>query len=110
MVQLASHMARLPVSTTMLWPAASSYSTAYPSISTKAMPLPESFCMMKPSPPKKPAPAFFWKKIESSTPISEARKPLFWTTTGRSGRTSTARMAPGKLEPKAIMPGPPWAV
>ena len=34
----------------------------------------DSFCMMKPSPPKKPEPSFFWKKTESSTPASAAKK------------------------------------
>ena len=72
----------------------------------KATPLPESFCMMKPSPPNRPEPSFFWKKTESSTPVSEARKPLFCTTTGWSGVTLTARIEPGKLEAKAIIPLP----
>ena len=103
-------MARLPVSTTMLCPGARSYSTAWPSISKKAVPRPESFCMMKPSPPKKPPMAFFWKKTDSSTPASEARKADFCTTMGLLGDISTARMEPGKVEAKAIMPGPPWAV
>ena len=74
------------------------------------MPRPESFCMIKPSPPKKPAPNFFWKNTDSSTPCSEARKADFWAMTGLSGVISTGRMAPGKLEAKAIIPGPPWAV
>ena len=34
------------------------YSTTCPSNSRKAVPCPESLCMMKPSPPKKPAPSF----------------------------------------------------
>ena len=65
---------------------------------------------MKPSPPKKPAMPFFWKNTDSSTPASEARKPDFCTTTGRSGVMSTARMEPGKLDAKAIIPEPPRAV
>ena len=85
------------------------YSTAEPSISKKAMPRPESFCMMKPSPPKKPAPALWWKKVLSSTPAVPARKADFWQMTGRSGVISTARTEPGKLLAKAIMPLP-WAV
>ena len=70
------------------------------------MPRPDSFCMIKPSPPKKPAPIFFWKNTDSCTPGSAARKADFWQITGRSGAISTARMEPGKLEAKAIMPCP----
>ena len=81
-----------------------------PSNSVKAIPRPESFCMMKPSPPKKPEPSFFWKKTDSWTPASLARKPLFCTTSSRPGPMSKARMLPGKLEAKAISPWPPWAV
>ena len=44
-----------------------------------SVPLPESFCMMKPSPPKMPEPSFFWKCMDSSTPASEARNALFCT-------------------------------
>ena len=66
--------------------------------------------MMKPSPPKKPEPSFFWKKTDSWTPASLARKPLFCTTSSRPGPMSKARMLPGKLEAKAISPWPPWAV
>ena len=91
-------------------PGASVYSTAEPSISRNAMPWPESFCMMKPSPPKKPAPTFFWKWMERSTPGVAARNALFCAITGIFGVISTARIAPGKLEAKAIMPGPPSAV
>jgi hypothetical protein len=50
------------------------------------------------------------KKTDSSTPASEARKPDFWTTMGRAGSISTARMEPGNREAKAIRPGPPGAV
>ena len=77
-----------------------------PSISRKAVPLPESFCMMKPSPPNSPVMPFFWKNTDSSTPFSEARKALFWTTIGESGRISTARIEPGNFAAKAIMPLP----
>ena len=59
MEQVASMAARYPVSTTRDSPGSRSYSTMWPSNSAKAMPLPESFCMMKPSPPKKPDPSFF---------------------------------------------------
>ena len=75
-----------------------------------AMPLPLIFCMMKPSPPKKPAMPFFWKKTPSSTPAVAARNALFCTTTGLSGVISTATMEPGKLAAKAIMPAPPCGV
>ena len=34
-------------------------------------------CMMKPSPPKRPAPSFLLKWIDSSTPASDARKAFF---------------------------------
>ena len=108
--QVASIMARLPVSTIICWPGPRSYSTASPSISRKAVPRPDSFCMMKPSPPKKPAPSFFWKKTDRSTSRWAARKAVFCTTMGRSGVISTARMLPGKLEAKAIMPEPSRAV
>ena len=83
---------------------------AAPSISRKARPRPESRCMMKPSPPKKPALSLFWKKTESSTPPVEPRKPLFCTTRSFPGVISMGRMEPGKLEARAIIPGPPWAV
>ena len=53
---------------------------------------------------------FFWKNTDSSTPASEARKPDFCTTMGCCGSMSTARMEPGKLDAKAIIPGPPRAV
>ena len=104
MEQVASHSARLPVLTSSCCPAASSYSTAVPSTSKNAMPLPERRCMMKPSPPKKPAAARFWKKVESSTPEVEARNARFCAMTGRSGVISTARTAPTNDAPKAIIP------
>ena len=66
--------------------------------------------MIKPSPPKKPPMAFFWKKTDSSTPASEARKADFCTAMGWLGSICTARMEPGKVEAKAIMPGPPRGV
>ena len=66
--------------------------------------------MMKPSPPKKPEPSFFWKVTDRVTDSSAARNPLFWTMISRPGAMVKARMLPGKLEAKAIMPGPPWAV
>ena len=49
----------------------------WPSNSAKAIPLPESFCKIKPSPPKRPEPSFFLKCIDNSTPASEARKADF---------------------------------
>ena len=58
----------------------------------------------------RPVPSFFWKKTDSSTPGSHARNADFCTTMGLSGRTSTARIEPGKWEAKAIMPWPPSAV
>ena len=57
-----------------------------------------------------PAPIFFWKNTDSCTVSSLAKKPLFWTISSRPGAMSKARMLPGKLDAKAIMPGPPWAV
>ena len=54
--------------------------------------------------------AFFWKKTDSSTPASEARKADFCTAMGWLGSICTARMEPGKVEAKAIMPGPPRGV
>ncbi len=43
-------------------PACSSRRTTVPPACTKARPSPSSFCMMKPSPPKKPADSFCWKR------------------------------------------------
>lgn len=78
METLSSKPATLPVSTTICWPAASWYSTRSPSISAKAMPLPVSLCMMKPSPPKMPVLALLLKWVLSSTPRSAARNARFW--------------------------------
>ena len=39
-----------------------------------------------------------------------ARKALFWKIISLPGVISNARMDPGKLDAKAIMPGPPMAV
>ena len=81
-----------------------------PSISRKTVPLPDSLCMMKPSPPKTAVPSFFWKKTSIWTPVVQARNAFFWMITGFSGVTSTARMSPGKQEAKAMMPLPLRAV
>lgn len=40
-------------------------------------PLPESRCMIKPSPPNRAPPIFFWKNRDSSTPEVAARKADF---------------------------------
>ena len=61
-----------------------------------AIPRPESFCMINPSPPKIPEPIRFWKKIDRSTPASAARKPDFCTTISLPGATSCATIFPGK--------------
>ena len=53
---------------------------------------------MKPSPPKNPAPSFFWKWTERLTELSQARKPLFWRTSSRPGPISKVRMEPGNEE------------
>ena len=82
------------------------YSTSSPSISTNAMPVPDRRCMIKPSPPKKPAPSFLLKWIDSSTPSVEARNALFWSTNSRPGAISRGTMRPGKQEPNVIMPSP----
>ena len=66
--------------------------------------------MMNPSPPKNPAPSFFWKNTESSTPSSAARNPDFWTITSFPGATSHGRICPGKLDANAIIPFPRSAV
>ena len=71
------------------------------------MPFPASLCMMKPSPPKNPAPIFFWKAIESSTPVVEARNAFFWAMSSLPEPISTGLIAPVKLEAKAMVPGPP---
>jgi hypothetical protein len=34
--------------------------------------------MMKPSPPNRPTPIFFWKAMPSETPLAAARKESFW--------------------------------
>ena len=97
-------MARCPVSTIIRCPASSWYSTAEPSISRSTVPFPENFCMMKPSPPKKPFPSLFWKKISMSTPESQARKLRFCAITVLPAESSTAIMEPGKLDANAISP------
>ena len=73
------------------------------------MPEPDRRCMMKPSPPKKPAPSFLLKWMDSSTLDSQAKKEFFWRIISRPGAMVRGTILPGKLEPKAIMPGP-WAV
>ena len=83
---------------------------ASPSISTKARPRPESFCRMKPSPPKKPALNLRLKWMDSSTPVSAARKALFCRISSRPGSMRMGSILPGKLEPKVTMPGPFSAV
>ena len=62
---------------------------------------------MKPSPPKKPAPSFFWKKIDRSTPDVEQRKADFWQIRLSPGPSSLAMMLPAKEEAKPISAGPP---
>ena len=74
------------------------------------MPFPLKRCMMNPSPPKKPLPIFSWKNIESSTPTVEARNADFWATISFPGLIWKGLMEPGKLDEKAIIPGPPSAV
>ena len=58
-------------------PAFKLYSIDVPSISTNAVPFPVNLFMMKPSPPKNPAPNFFWKCALNSTPSSDAKYALF---------------------------------
>ena len=65
---------------------------------------------LNPSPPKNPAPNFFWKKIERSTPSSEARNPDFCTINSCPGAIWRATICPGKLDANAIIPLPPVAV
>ena len=68
------------------------------------MPLPESLCIIKPSPPKSPEPSFFLKCIESSTPASDARKADFCKIISLPGVISKALIEPGKQEAIEIMP------
>ena len=102
--------ATLPVSTKSCSPGPRVYSISSPSISAKAVPWPERRCMMKPSPPKKPAPSFLLKWMSSATPDSAARKDRFWRMNSCPGPMVRGRILPGKLEPKVIMAPSRWAV
>ena len=89
---------------------ANAYSMTDPSNSRNARPCPEIFCMINPSPPNRPEPNFFWKKIDNSTLSCAARKPAFCTTISFPGAISQGLICPGKLDANAIIPGPPSAV
>ena len=78
---------------------------ALPSISRKTMPLPENFCIKKPSPPNRAPPMRCWKNTDTSTLPHDARNAPFWAMMGRSGVISIALMEPGNEDANAISPG-----
>ena len=65
---------------------------------------------MKPSPPKKPDASFFWKAVDSSTPLSAARNAPFWAMTALPGPMSRETMLPGTGPATATNPAAPLVV
>ena len=76
-----------------------------PSSSTQACAEPPIFCNRNPSPPKMPAPSFFWNPTVSSIPSVAHRKPLRWIISSPPGCTWTGMICPGILVANATCPG-----
>ncbi len=68
--------------------------------------------MMKPSPPNRPTPIFFWNAMPIEMPFAAHRKESFWQISSPpSCFMSIARIRPGKGAAKATFSlRPPWAV
>ena len=70
------------------------------------MPGPVTFCRMKPSPPNRPAPNFFWKATSSVTDFSAQRNVSFRQISDWPAASATGMIVPGKRGAKATWPFP----
>ena len=110
MVQVASIMARLPLSTTMLCPAWQLILHRIAVDLQKGRAAAGELLHNKSLAAEKASSRFLLKEDGQLHPLFRGQKAAFLHTTGWAGSISTALMDPGKLEAKAIIPAPPWAV
>ena len=77
-----------------------------PERSRNTVPGPVTFCRMKPSPPKNPAPSRFCQAISSVTDFSAQRKVSFRQISDWPAASCTGMIVPGKRGAKATWPFP----
>ena len=94
------------MSTLSVCPEARSYSCTSPPMAANIVPGPVNFCMMKPSPPKRPAPSLRLKVTSKVTDSSATIKASFCAMIDSPAPSSIGMMFPGASGAKATMPPP----